>query len=250
MEQPFDQTVTMPQRHLSTIKSGKEYPPPTDGNNGSPSTKGHRIQVSSQSLPETPSPPQAHTPPLRRYSYPPPGSSPPNTPPPSHPLGFGIVAQARRLEYKERSNRRLMTRQQSSLRNLFASPRLAQSERSRTPEETSPLMSEKRDELMKQRKGGVLFDGEVIDMELKKETTMEALVDMVFGQWVSILLIFAPFALASHFLEWAPKFTFWFCFLTMIPLASILGDFTEEAAAHTNEVIGGLVSTIEPRRGE
>lgn len=33
-------------------------------------------------------------------------------------------------------------------------------------------------------------------------------------------------------------------FLTMIPLASILGDFTEEAATHTNEVIGGLVSTL------
>jgi Ca2+/H+ antiporter len=31
----------------------------------------------------------------------------------------------------------------------------------------------------------------------------------------------------------------------MIPLASILGDFTEEAAAHTNEVIGGLVSTVQ-----
>jgi Ca2+:H+ antiporter len=28
----------------------------------------------------------------------------------------------------------------------------------------------------------------------------------------------------------------------MIPLASVLGDFTEEVAAHTNEVIGGLVN--------
>lgn len=227
-------------RHLSTIQSGRQYPAPAgdDSNN-------HTRDASFQSLPDNPSPPHHHET-RRTNSYPPPyTTSAPNSPPPSRPLGFGIVAQARRLEYKERSNRRLMgMRQQSSLRNLFQSPRLSQSERSRTLEETSPLMSNKRDEMMKQRKGSESFDGDAIEieMQLKEETVTEALVDMFFGQWVSILLIFAPFALASHFLEWAPKYTFWLCFLTMIPLASILGDFTEEAAAHTNQVIGGLVS--------
>ena len=35
---------------------------------------------------------------------------------------------------------------------------------------------------------------------------------------------------------------FWLNFLVMIPLASILGDFTEEVALHTNQTIGGLVN--------
>ena len=102
--------------------------------------------------------------------------------------------------------------------------------------ETSPLVSHGDDELSEE--GGGQSE-EVVG----KETTLEALWGMVFGEWVSLLLVFAPFALASHFLEWSPQYTFWLCFLTMIPLASILGDFTEEAAAHTNEVIGGLVRT-------
>jgi hypothetical protein len=43
----------------------------------------------------------------------------------------------------------------------------------------------------------------------EQETVMEALTDMLFGQWVSMLLIFSPLALASHFLEWDAKYTFW-----------------------------------------
>jgi hypothetical protein len=113
-------------------------------------------------------------------------------------LGFGIVAQARRLEYKERSQRRLMmgaNSRPSSLRHMFST-----SEQSAT--ETSPLMSGKI-EMTTQQDGGE-------SVIVKGETTTEALIDIVFGQWVSILLIFSPFALASHFLEWDAKYTFWF----------------------------------------
>jgi calcium/proton exchanger cax len=35
---------------------------------------------------------------------------------------------------------------------------------------------------------------------------------------------------------------FWLNFCVMIPLAAILGDFTEEAALHTNDTIGGLLN--------
>jgi Ca2+:H+ antiporter len=84
-------------------------------------------------------------------------------------------------------------------------------------------------------------DGAKVE-ETEEESTLEALRDMIFGKWVSLLLVFMPFAILSHALEWSPASVFWFNFLTMIPLASILGDFTEEVAAHTNEVIGGLVN--------
>lgn len=43
-------------------------------------------------------------------------------------------------------------------------------------------------------------------------------------------------------IQWSPAMVFWFNFAAMIPLASILGDFTEEVAAHTNQVVGGLVN--------
>jgi len=62
------------------------------------------------------------------------------------------------------------------------------------------------------------------------------------GKPISLLLLSAPFAIASHYLKWGPQWIFWLNFLTMVPLASILGDFTEEAALHTGDVVGGLLN--------
>jgi len=62
------------------------------------------------------------------------------------------------------------------------------------------------------------------------------------GKPISLLLFSAPFAIASHYLKWGPQWIFWLNFLTMVPLASILGDFTEEAALHTGDVVGGLLN--------
>ena len=67
-------------------------------------------------------------------------------------------------------------------------------------------------------------------------------IDIWIGKPISILLLFAPFAIASHYGGWGPQWVFWLNFLTMVPLASILGDFTEEAALHTNDVVGGLLN--------
>jgi len=62
------------------------------------------------------------------------------------------------------------------------------------------------------------------------------------GKPISLLLFSAPFAIASHYLQWGPQWIFWLNFLTMVPLASTLGDFTEEAALHTGDVVGGLLN--------
>jgi Ca2+:H+ antiporter len=72
--------------------------------------------------------------------------------------------------------------------------------------------------------------------------TVEALKSIVLGKPVSILLLLAPFAIWSHYGGWGAEYIFWLNFGVMIPLASILGDFTEEAALHTNETIGGLLN--------
>jgi Ca2+:H+ antiporter len=100
---------------------------------------------------------------------------------------------------------------------------------------------------------------------------MLALKGIILGKAVSVLLLLAPLAVMSHYLSWDARLIFWLNFLVMIPLAAILGehsfvtclealkqmstclnlpnlipyvsgDFTEEAALHTNDVIGGLLN--------
>jgi len=68
------------------------------------------------------------------------------------------------------------------------------------------------------------------------------LYEMLMGKAINILLLFLPLAYASHVLEWRPTFVFWLNFMAMVPLASLLGDFTEELAMHTNQTIGGLIN--------
>jgi Ca2+:H+ antiporter len=81
--------------------------------------------------------------------------------------------------------------------------------------------------------------------EIRKELgidSMSFLKDMIFGKYINILLLFLPLGYISHIQGWNAQYIFWFNFLAMVPLASILGDFTEALAAHTNETIGGLIN--------
>eukprot|EP00980_Cylindrotheca_fusiformis_P007981 scaffold1697_cov120-Cylindrotheca_fusiformis.AAC.63 len=71
---------------------------------------------------------------------------------------------------------------------------------------------------------------------------LRALRSIVFEKSVSVFLVLIPFAYLSHANGWNAKYIFWFNFFVMIPLAAILGDFTEEAALHTNQTIGGLLN--------
>ncbi|KAL7466709.1 hypothetical protein ACHAXS_006997 [Conticribra weissflogii] len=69
-----------------------------------------------------------------------------------------------------------------------------------------------------------------------------ALKEMFTDSAVNILFVFLPFAYYSHAAKWSDGSIFVLNFLAMIPLASMLGVFTEELAAHTNDVIGGLIN--------
>jgi Ca2+:H+ antiporter len=77
---------------------------------------------------------------------------------------------------------------------------------------------------------------------VQKYHIQATLKEIILGKYVSVLLLLAPFAVMSHYLNWSAMWIFWLNFLVMIPLASILGDFTEEAALHTNQTIGGLLN--------
>lgn len=70
----------------------------------------------------------------------------------------------------------------------------------------------------------------------------EALKEMFLENQINILLVFLPFAYMSHVFQWSDGSVFILNFLAMVPLASMLGVFTEELAAHTNDVVGGLIN--------
>jgi Ca2+:H+ antiporter len=91
--------------------------------------------------------------------------------------------------------------------------------------------------------GKIEEDKEFLHDELEAYTVSGAIRDMVFGKViVSLCLIAAPFALISSYQEWSAIWIFSLNFIVMVPLASILGDFTEEVALHTNQTIGGLIN--------
>jgi Ca2+:H+ antiporter len=106
--------------------------------------------------------------------------------------------------------------------------------------ETSSMQSQSWDTFNKEKK----FDKQ-LQQEKQKQciTTKEALIDIVFGKGVlSMCLLVMPIAVLSVYSKWSPEYVFWANFIVMIPLASILGDFTEEVALHTNETVGGLIN--------
>ncbi|GAX28895.1 Ca2+:H+ antiporter [Fistulifera solaris] len=102
--------------------------------------------------------------------------------------------------------------------------------------EHAPLIQDSRD----------LFRGtekEDPSKPMEQPTTLEALTEIVLGKGViSWCLACAPLALVSVYFHWGATWVFWLNFMTLIPFASILGDFTEELALHTNETIGGLIN--------
>jgi len=142
----------------------------------------------------------------------------------TRPLGFEVIVQLKRHAKKERSQRRLLAGYDSLSVKSFA-----HSQRSEADETTS-LVIEEEDESA---------DGEPGKAD---ETVWDFLHDLIFGKTVSIFLILMPFAFLAKKLDWGPLWVFWLNFFVMIPLASILGDFTEEVAAHTNQTLGGLIN--------
>ncbi|GAX28896.1 Ca2+:H+ antiporter [Fistulifera solaris] len=81
------------------------------------------------------------------------------------------------------------------------------------------------------------------DLSYEPTTVSQVLREIVLGKGpISWCLACAPFALLSFYSQIGATWVFWLNFITMIPLASILGDFTEELALHTNDTIGGLIN--------
>ncbi len=61
-------------------------------------------------------------------------------------------------------------------------------------------------------------------------------------KYFNVLLIFAPVAILGEFMGWSPTIIFWSAALAVIPLAGILGEATEELAAHTGPRLSGFLN--------
>eukprot|EP00930_Biecheleria_cincta_P019566 TRINITY_DN14898_c0_g3_i1.p1 TRINITY_DN14898_c0_g3~~TRINITY_DN14898_c0_g3_i1.p1 ORF type:complete len:421 (+),score=59.30 TRINITY_DN14898_c0_g3_i1:135-1397(+) len=60
--------------------------------------------------------------------------------------------------------------------------------------------------------------------------------------WMNLLLVFVPLGIWSHLHEWSCAARFSTNFLAIVPLAAVLGHATEALAAHTGQMIGGLLN--------
>mmetsp|Transcript_45440 Transcript_45440/g.103226 ORF Transcript_45440/g.103226 Transcript_45440/m.103226 type:complete len:420 (-) Transcript_45440:67-1326(-) len=66
----------------------------------------------------------------------------------------------------------------------------------------------------------------------------------IFGEHKILTSMFLalPVGFAAHYLEWDPQYVFLFNFLSIIPLAWLIGKATEDVAAKVGETAGGLLN--------
>jgi Ca2+:H+ antiporter len=75
----------------------------------------------------------------------------------------------------------------------------------------------------------------------RNETSLAALQEII-KQPFHILLIFVPLGWFAYWAQWGQVACFWLNLVAMLPLASILGEATEELSGHFGSVIGGLIN--------
>ncbi|CAM9903866.1 unnamed protein product [Choristocarpus tenellus] len=92
---------------------------------------------------------------------------------------------------------------------------------------------------------GVGGDKDIIDNgpieNGEEEGELWKLWHLLMGNPINVMLIFVPLAFIVKFAGCSDTTVFVINFLAMMPLASMLGDFTEEVSLHTNQTVGGLI---------
>lgn len=69
-----------------------------------------------------------------------------------------------------------------------------------------------------------------------------ALKEILFGNWINLLLLVVPLGMAAGYLEWPATWVFVLNFIALVPLALILGDVTEDMALRYGSIVGGLIN--------
>ncbi|CAK9007505.1 Ca(2+)/H(+) antiporter (ApCAX), partial [Durusdinium trenchii] len=78
--------------------------------------------------------------------------------------------------------------------------------------------------------------------EKTTRTDILAVREYILGNKVCIFLLLIPFGTIAALLNWGDEAVFLLNFFAILPLAQLLGDFTEEVALYTNDTVGGLLN--------
>ncbi|EGG05435.1 uncharacterized protein MELLADRAFT_56421 [Melampsora larici-populina 98AG31] len=73
-------------------------------------------------------------------------------------------------------------------------------------------------------------------------TNAESFKHFFFSSYLNLLLVAVPLSFLSHFLKWGSTSDFIISFIAIIPLASLLGDATEQVALKVGSTLGGLMN--------
>lgn len=70
----------------------------------------------------------------------------------------------------------------------------------------------------------------------------QSMKNFILSGYINILLIAVPLSFASHFAGWGSTADFIISFIAIVPLASLLGDATEQCALKVGQTVGGLLN--------
>ncbi|SCV69525.1 BQ2448_2545 [Microbotryum intermedium] len=71
---------------------------------------------------------------------------------------------------------------------------------------------------------------------------VDSLKALLFSGWINVLLVAVPLSFISHFAKWGSTADFVISFIAIVPLASLLGDSTEQCALKLGQTLGGLMN--------
>jgi hypothetical protein len=98
----------------------------------------------------------------------------------------------------------------------------------------SPVVeTEERDELV-DGQSGIEKKSEEHAASSWLQVDVAAIKDILLGNKANVLLAVIPFGLCAEAAGWSAAVVFGLNFIAILPLAQLLGEFTEEVALHTN----------------
>ncbi|GAA5903952.1 uncharacterized protein JCM6883_002038 [Sporobolomyces salmoneus] len=71
---------------------------------------------------------------------------------------------------------------------------------------------------------------------------LESFKNLLLGGWINLALVAVPLSFISHFAKWGSTADFIISFIAIVPLASLLGEATEQCSLKLGQTVGGLLN--------
>ncbi|GAA5989108.1 hypothetical protein JCM10908_001161 [Rhodotorula pacifica] len=80
------------------------------------------------------------------------------------------------------------------------------------------------------------------DRQQEAPGVVQSLRNFILSGWINILIVAVPLSFISHFARWGSTADFIISFIAIVPLASLLGDATEQCSLKVGQTVGGLLN--------